>query len=394
MTIYIFWLSVAIIAYSYLLYSLVLYAYSALLRKGEQACAPLPDEMLPELTLFIAAYNEAAFVPQKVQNSMQLLYPSAKLKHVWVTDGSDDGTPELIRKLHPQATVMHQDKRNGKIGAINRGMAHISTDYAVFCDANTMLNPNALREIASVFAASSKVGCVAGEKRIAGAQADTASGAGEGIYWKYESFIKKHESLLGSTMGAAGELFAVRTELLSPVEPDTLLDDFMISMRIAAKGYYVKYCPAAYASELPSANVKEELKRKIRIASGGLQSTIRLRHLLSPFRYPQISFKFISHKILRWLIAPYCFIAAFASSFILAADTAWAGFYAWFFYAQLIFYASALAGKLAEEKKMRAKIFFVPYYIFIMNYAAVAGALKYMLGKQSVNWARAKRASA
>ena len=161
----------------------------------------------------------------------------------------------------------------------------------VFSDANTLLGRDSVRIIVDLFR-NPKVGCVSGEKRIHQKQADAAAGAGEGLYWKYESTLKKWDAELYSVVGAAGELFAVRTELFHEVEPDTLLDDFIISLRIAMQGYTIQYNPDAYAIETASANVKEELKRKIRISAGGIQSIIRLKKLLNIFKYGTLSFQY------------------------------------------------------------------------------------------------------
>ena len=387
----VFFVIVGIIAYSYILYGLVLYAVSRLVKSRKGGYPSVEEDKLPNITLFVAAYNEKDFCELKIRNSLSLDYPANKLTHLWVTDGSDDGTPDIIKQKFPQITLLHEDKRSGKIGAVNRGMLFVKTPIVIFCDANTYLNPESLREIVKYFVNDPKVGCVAGEKKIFTQEKDQASGAGEGIYWKYESFIKRTESKLGSTLGAAGELFAIRTELFEPVEKDTILDDFTISLRIAKRGYKIKYAPEAYAQESSSADVKEELKRKIRIASGGLQSTIRLAGLLNPFKHPEISFKFLSHKILRWFAVPLCFIAAFAINAVLITQETALNIYTGLFVCQSLFYALAILGFILEKKKIRLKILFVPYYILMMNYAAIAGTIRYMKGNQSVNWVRARR---
>lgn len=387
----IFFILIGIIAYSYVLYGLVLYAISLVSKQKKIVTSALADCELPHITLFVAAFNEKDFCEQKINNSLALDYPADKITHLWVTDGSDDGTDLIIQSKFPQITLLHEAERNGKIGAVNRGMNHVTTPIVVFCDANTFLNKESLREIAEIFVSDKKVGCVAGEKKIFTQTKDHASGAGEGIYWKYESFIKRTESKLGSTLGAAGELFAIRTELYQPVEKDTILDDFTISLRIAQKGYKIKYAPKAFAQETSSADVKEELKRKIRIASGGVQSTIRLSALLNPIKYPEISFKFISHKILRWFAIPICFIASLIINIILVVNSRHYDIYSLLLTLQILFYVMASIGLILEKKKIRLKILFIPYYILMMNFAAIAGIVRYIRGNQSVNWVRARR---
>ena len=275
---------------------------------------------------------------------------------------------------------------------MNRGMQFVTTPIVVFCDANTMLGNESIRRIVKLFS-DPKVGCVSGEKRIFSKEKDSAAGAGEGIYWKYESTLKKWDAELYSVVGAAGELFAIRTELYQEVERDTLLDDFIISLRVAQQGYTIQYDPEAYAIESASANVKEELKRKIRISAGGIQSVIRLRSLLNIFKYGVLSFQYISHRVLRWTLAPLSLLLMLIAGFILAIHEGilTLGFYSILFWLQILFYLSALLGWYLENKAIRIKLLFVPYYFFIMNLCVFLGLIRYIKGSQSVNWERAKR---
>ena len=267
----IFWFLFFIVFYSYLGYGILLFGIIKFRRLTGLAQKRVDDPTYePSVTLFIAAYNEKDFVAAKIKNSRELDYPGEKLKIVWVTDGSDDGTPEELKKFDG-VVVHHLPQRNGKIGAMNRGMKFVDTPIVVFCDANTMLGNESIRRIVKLFS-DPKVGCVSGEKRIFSKEKDSAAGAGEGLYWKYESALKKWDAELYSVVGAAGELFAIRTELFQEVERDTLLDDFIISLRVAQNGYTIQYDPDAYAIETASANVKEELKRKIRISEIGRAS--------------------------------------------------------------------------------------------------------------------------
>jgi cellulose synthase/poly-beta-1,6-N-acetylglucosamine synthase-like glycosyltransferase len=385
-----FYLSIAIIVYAYVLYGPLLYVIGFLYNSNEELTL-LSDEELPDVTLLVAAYNEKDFLHEKIKNSQALNYPKNKLKQIWVTDGSDDGTPDIIKSSYPFVKVLHEDVRNGKIGAINRAVPLVNTELVVFCDANTYLSADSIRDIVSLFVQNEKVGCVAGEKKIFLKRSDKASGAGEGIYWKYESFVKKMESRSGNTMGAAGELFAIRTKLFEPVAKTAILDDFMISLKIAEKGYYVKYLPSAFAEETSSISIHEELKRKIRISTGGVQSAIWLRYLLNPFNNIEISFKFFSHKILRWLIVPYCFILTFILNPFLIEEWNQTDFYFDLFLCQVLFYLISLLGFAIQQKHIKLKFLFVPYYITIMNYAAIAGLFRYFKGTQSVNWSRAQR---
>ena len=389
-----FWLFLFIVFYAYLGYGLLLFIIIKLKRFFNRGKKKTPvSDYEPEVTLFVAAYNEKDYVDAKVKNSLELEYPHDKVRQVWVTDGSNDGTPEILRKYADQGVeVYHEDARGGKIGAMNRGLQFVKTPIVIFSDGNTMLGKESIRRIVNLFS-DPKVGCVSGEKRIYQKDKDTAAGT-EGIYWKYESTLKKWDAELYSVVGAAGELFAIRTELYQHVENDTLLDDMIISLRVAMKGYTIQYDPEAYAIETASANVKEELKRKIRISAGGLQSIIRLKGIFNIFKYGLLSFQFISHRVLRWTLAPLSLplllifntIITYKSGFFNFADL-----FTYLFWAQILFYLTALFGWYLENRKIKIKIFFIPYYFFIMNLSVFLGFRRFIKGQQSVNWERAKR---
>ncbi len=387
---FLFWLLVGLIFYTYLGYGLIFGLFVKVFRKDEKK--EILSENLPDVTLFVAAYNEKDFVDVKIKNSFELDYPKDKIQHFWITDGSDDGTPDILRQ-YEGVKVLHEDKRAGKTAAINRGIDYVDTDIVIFCDGNTLLNKASIKEIVKAFE-NPKVGAVAGEKRIIEKEADSASGSGEGAYWKYESILKQIDSKLYSAVGGVGELFAVRKKLFEKVPTDSILDDLMITMKIAMKGYKIEYVPTAIASETPSDNVQEELKRKIRISAGAYQTMSRLSSLLNPFKYGMLSFQFWSRKVFRWVLVPLSLIMLIPINIALAyrADFDSAHIYTQILYLQAFYYLLVSIGKVLENREVRSKIIFLPYYIFIMNYAAVMGALRYFSGKQSVKWERAKRA--
>ena len=391
-----FWVLIFIVFYAYVGYGILLYFLIKIKRmvKGRPAEPNVDGAYEPEVTLFVTAFNEKNYVDAKVKNSLDMEYPTEKIHLIWVTDGSDDGTPEYIKEKYPNIELYHKPERNGKIAAMNRGSHFVKTPLVIFSDANTMLGLESVRRIVNMFA-DEKVGCVSGEKRIYSKETDNAAGAGEGIYWKYESTLKRWDAELYSVVGAAGELFAVRTNLFEEVEKDTLLDDFIVSLRIAMQGLKIQYDPEAYAIEDSSANVKEELKRKIRIAAGGIQSVIRLRALLNPFKYGVLSFQYISHRVLRWTLAPLSLLFILIFNIFLAIDEGFdpTQIFTIVLGLEIIFYLMAMLGWFLENRNIKVKILYIPYYFFIMNYAVYRGFFRYIKGKQSVNWERAKRAS-
>ena len=384
----VFWISVFVVFYTYIGYGIVLWVLVKVKETFRPRKEPrMPDE-LPEVTLFVAAYNEERVVDEKMANTRSLDYPAARLKVVWVTDGSDDSTNRRL-EAYPEVEVFFQPERQGKTAALNRGIEFVETSLVVFTDANTMLNPEAVAQVVRCFE-DPAVGCVAGEKRVAGT-GNTGAAATEGVYWKYESKLKELDHRLYSAVGAAGELFAVRRELWQTLREDTLLDDFVCSMLIAAQGYRIAYCKEAYALESPSADMGEEGKRKKRIAAGGLQSVWRLRKLLNPFRYGVLWFQYVSHRALRWTLTPVVLVALLPLNVALL----WSGhpaLYAAILALQCAFYLAALTGWALERSGHRNRLLFIPYYFLFMNLNVFRGASYLATHRGKGAWEKARRA--
>lgn len=383
-----FWVCLFIIFYAFVGYGIFLFVLLLLKRlvyKPESTLYSFTE--LPSVTLIIAAYNEESIIRKKIENTLLLSYPLNKLNYIVVTDGSTDNSAVIVAE-YPQIILLHREGRTGKINAVHRAMQQVNTEIVIFTDANTFLNQDALINISRHYK-NQLVGAVAGEKRVQIDQKSDAT-AGEGIYWKYESKLKKWDSDLNSVVGAAGELFSIRTSLYEPVEKDTLLDDFIISMRIAAKGFKIVYEPEAFAMETSSENIKEELKRKVRIAAGGIQSILRLKELLNVFRYPMLSFQYISHRVLRWTVIPFLIIFVFALNILIIIRGS-SVLYLIFFSGQIVFYMAAALGWLLEKRQLRNKFLFIPYYFVLMNYAVLAGIKRFYTGAQQVTWDKAKR---
>jgi biofilm PGA synthesis N-glycosyltransferase PgaC len=382
-----FWVSFLIVFYSFLGYGIILFVLVKLKKKLYRKTQFEGELYEPEVTLVVPCYNEENIIPGKVKNSLQLDYPKEKFSIIFITDGSTDNSVNVL-SAYPEVKNLHINRRAGKTAAENRAIRFVRTPIVIFSDANTILNKEAVKNIVRHFK-DEKTGCVAGEKRVMVEAADIASSAGEGLYWKYESFLKKLDSSLYSAVGAAGELVAFRTVHFEHMPEDVILDDFMQSMQIAAKGYKIVYEPEAYAMETASASVAEELKRKIRIAAGGWQSIARLSGVLTFFKTPVLYFQYISHRVLRWTINPFLLILMyFISAFMVFEGSI---FYTVLFTLQILFYSAALMGYFFETKKLKIKMFFVPYYFFIMNYAVVAGFLRFLKGSQKATWEKAAR---
>ncbi len=385
-----FWSSLLVVFYSYLGYGLLLWAYLQVKKIfGKIQPPPFKGYFEPEVSLVIAAYNEEDVIEEKIKNCLELDYPKGKLHIIFVADGSNDQTTTVIGR-YAGIELLFRPERLGKVAAINRAMQYIKTPFVVFCDANTFLNKESIRELVKHYT-DDKIGGVAGEKKvITTTKSGDAAASGEGLYWKYESFLKTLDSKFYSVVGAAGELFSIRTELYEPVAPDVLLDDFIISMNICKKGYRVIYEPKAFASETPSFSMKEEQKRKIRISAGGFQSVLLLGELLNIFKFGKLSFQYISHRLLRWILCPVLLPIIFISNLFLYYSTE-SSIYLTLFIAQLLFYIAAYTGYLFAKKNIKIKSLYVPYYFVFMNFALYLGLKKFMSNQQSVLWDKAKR---
>ena len=378
MTVTFFWLCLAIVVYTYIGYGIVLYLLVFIKRLATKAkpLADISDDCLPEVTLMVCAYNEEDIIAEKMANTHLLDYPADRLHLVWVTDGSTDNTNTLL-SAYPEVEIVYSPERRGKAAALKHGIKEVKTEIVMMTDANTMLNPGAVREIVRLMQ-DPKVGCVSGEKKVMAKSDSDEAAQGEGLYWKYESTLKRLDGELYSAMGAAGELCVIRRQLMTDIPDDTLLDDFIISMETVRKGYKIAYTSKAYAMEYGSADLHEESKRKRRIAAGGLQSCWRLRSLMNPLRYPVVAFQFVSHRVLRWTITPVCLFALIPLNTILVLSGEGI-IYTVIWVLQILFYASAAAGLRISK-----------YFVF-MNLNVFRG-MAYLFNNTSGMWEKAKRA--
>jgi len=384
-----FWTGFFIVFYSYFGYGIIIYLLVKLKRlfSGGRSITSYPSYQ-PDVTLVISAYNEADFIEKKIKNSLELDYPAGKLHWIFITDGSNDATPDIISK-YSQIQLLHQPERKGKVAAMNRSILFVKTPYVIFCDANTLLNPACIREIVKHYA-DPQVGGVAGEKKIMSLEKDKAAGAGEGLYWRYESFLKKLDSEFYSVVGAAGELFSMKTALFHRAEEDTIIEDFVQSLQICMDGYVIRYEPMAYAIETSSASMREEQKRKVRIAAGAFQAMGILKNLFNVFRYPVLSFQFLSHRILRWTLCPISLFICFISNSLLVYHDA-GRFYVVTFGLQLVFYTVAWTGWAFASRNIRIKALYVPYYFMFMNLSVFLGFYRFIRKKQSAVWEKSAR---
>jgi poly-beta-1,6-N-acetyl-D-glucosamine synthase len=388
---YIFWVSLVILFYCYFGYGLIIFLLNNIRVLFQGKKKQVPPVMMP-VTLIVSAYNEAAIIRKKIINTLAIDYPKEKLEIIFITDGSSDETPELVSS-NASIRLLHLPERRGKYAAIKRAMREVKTPIVIFSDANSMLNTECIKRIVSHYA-DPKVGGVAGEKKILQNNYISAVGEAEGLYWQYESFMKKQDAELYTVVGAAGELFSIRTSLFKESDDNLVLDDFVISMQVCLQGFKIRYEPDAFATELPSASLREEEKRKVRISAGAYQSIGILKGCLNFFKYPLLAFQFISRRLLRWVFCPVLLFTLLFSNIVLIMAQGYNYFYEVTLMAQVFFYFFAILGWLFIKAGKRAGLFTIPFYFVFMNYCLIKGFARFLQGKQSVLWEKSLRQAA
>jgi biofilm PGA synthesis N-glycosyltransferase PgaC len=405
LTAWLFWFFIAYIVYVYAAYPLALALMASLKRAPsfESAVDPPGDGLEPtpappSVTLLIAAYNEEEVLERKIANSLELDYPRDRLQILVAADGSSDRTTEIVRTFAGKGVLLSYDpERRGKMAAINRAMPMATGEIVVFSDANNLYERDALRELTAPFADGS-VGAVTGAKVIV--EGDGALGGSEGLYWRYESFIKSMETRLSTCTGVSGEILAVRRELFKPAPEGVINDDFYIGMRVVRQGRRVVYAPQALSYERVSASAQDEVARRARIVAGRFQALTMARELL-PGR-PLVAWQVISHKFARPLV-PLAMIGALVTNVTAAVRPSEAGWpdalrlaapYGWIALAcQVIFYAAALLPRAGVRPAgIAGRLLYLPSFLVDSNVAALVGMIRFATGRQSAQWQRVRRA--
>ena len=368
--------SIGVLVYVYGVYPLLLALARPFRRDVHRA------DMLPDVCLLIAANDEAAVIGAKVQNSLEIDYPAEKLKVIVASDGSVDGTNEIVAACHdPRVTLLAFPTRRGKISAINEAMQHVQAPIVVFSDANTFLKADAVRQLVANFA-DPTVGAASGDVALTGPRALLAGS--EDLYYWYERTLQRLESRLGSMIGVDGALYAIRRELFEAPPADTILDDMAIPLGIIRAGYRVVLEPRATAREAGSETSMEEFARKARVIAGAVQFLLRRDGSVPPANV-QILFSLISHKALRWL-SPWFGGLAFLASMRLAGSsalfTALAGM-------QLLILVLGLAG--CSQVIRRWTPVALAHYFCLVQTAAIVGFIRGLAGRQAATWRRFAR---
>ena len=377
----IFWLSVAGVGYAYLGYPVGIALIAAVASRIVNV-APVR----PSVSLVVVAHNEASVIARKLENCLALTYPANLLEIVVASDGSTDSTAELARCFVSRGVrVVEFDARRGKPAVLNDIVPRCRGEIVVLSDARQSYEADALAVLVESFA-DPQVGAVSGELHLVGDVGAPAMGAGIGLYWRYEKFIRRQESRLDSTVGATGAIYAIRRELFEPVPLTTVVDDVLIPLRIARRGYRVVFESRARAFDRVARTPREEFARKVRTIAGTLQLFARERWLWNP-RANRLWVQTVSHKLLRILV-PLLLGAMLASSALLIGS---AMVYRLTLLGQLLFYTVAALG-LSRRSLAKRRWVSIPYAFCLLNAAALVGIFRFMTGSQGVTWQKASDA--
>lgn len=385
------WLCIGIIFYVYAGYPVLLF----LLSKVKPSPAPYAFTE-PSVTLLIAAYNEAQNIREKLDNTLKIDYPREKLQIIVTADGSDDGTDGIVRQYaYEGIELMYTPARSGKMAAINRAMPAVNGKIVVFSDANNIFDPKAILKLVTPFSDPS-VGCVTGSKIIL--EGDGILNRSEGLYWKYESFIRKYETATGNCTGVNGEILAVRRDLFEPPPEHIINDDLYMALQIIRKGLRVVYVPEARSCEAASVTAADEAERRARIVAGRYQIMAASLHLL-PFRRPFVVLQIISHKFLRPLI-PFFMIFTLVFNIIAVlpkfSDSSFLLYITFpinwiLLILQVFFYCMAFIGNYFQLRGSAGKMLYVPTFLLNSNFAGITGFYRFLGKRQSVIWKRLQR---
>ncbi|MFY0522344.1 glycosyltransferase family 2 protein [Archangium gephyra] len=387
----VFWCAAVLLVHTYFLYPVVLFALDGVAqvlhnvrymrsganrrRDGQQASE------LPRVSLVVAAYNEASCIDEKLRNSLALDYPAQRFEVLIGSDGSTDGTDERVQQCTDERVRLSAAPRGGKTSVLNRCIPMAKGDIVLLSDANTMIEPEAVQRLVRHFE-DPEVGAVCGQLRLYN---PTKAEYEESTYWTYESLIKFYEGKRGAVVGANGGLYAIRRSLFNALPPSTIVDDFVIPLRILEKGYKVVYEPEAVAHEETTEDYDKEFGRRARIAAGNFQSLRMVPGLLSPLSgFP--AFAFWSHKLLRWCAPALMALALVANLFLLSSPL-----YKLTLAGQVLFYALAYLGKKGLLKGSARRVASVAYYFVTMNLAIVVGFWRFLRNTQRAAWDRTAR---
>ena len=371
--IYLFWLCILVLFYHIFGYGLLL-SFINLFKKQDNI-VELTE--FPTITVLCPAYNEEDVIEEKIHSFLALNYPKDKIKMIVISDDSTDKTNEIVSKYTKENNIelIIQKPRKGKQSGHNLVEPSIRTDLVLSTDANSIFHPLSVKELVKVILSDEKIGMVTGQLILLKNHTTDSS---EGLYWKYESWLKRLESNLYSIICANGSLFLIKRELFKRIHPASA-DDFERTLYTLKNGYKIKYAPIAIVTENVSEKASDEIKRKIRIIS---QEWFVLKRQLGVFKNITAGLFLLSHKLIRWTFPIYCLAILITSGLLIRNEL-----FLIIFLGQVILYIIGFLEILNESRfKSFGRIFKIPAYFVAMNYAAIVAFYKFLHGQQSATW--------
>ncbi|MFN8494892.1 MAG: glycosyltransferase family 2 protein [Caldilineaceae bacterium] len=376
MRLVLFWLAMAFIVYTYVLFPVIVFVRGLFWRRPYKSA-----EITPRVSLIIAAYNEADGIGKKLENVLALDYPREQLEVLIASDGSNDGTDDIVRGYADRGIRLLSLPRQGKAAALNAAVAASTGEILVFSDANSMYAPDAIRALARPFA-DPEVGGVAGNQVYLKKRSASVTGAGESSYWNFDRKLKQSQSKAGNAISATGAIYAIRRSLFGTV-PAGVTDDFTTSTGVIVQGYRLVFAPDAIAYEPVAGSGGMEFNRKVRVITRGLRAVLLRRELMNPFKYGFYALQLFSHKVLRRLVVFPLLLLLLVSPLLWTAG--W--FYQFLTVAQLAFYACAAVGLwLGHTRLGRLKLFTIPFFFCMVNYASLLATLNIVRGRRIERW--------
>lgn len=367
-----FWILVVYVYIGYPLFLLVIY-------KIKRSEGIHRADITPFVSFIIPAFNEEKAIAQKIENTLMLDYPKEKLEIIISSDGSTDNTNDIVKRYESEnVKLVVLETNQGKSAAENAGLLIANGDIILFSDATGIYDRCALRELVRPFA-DEKVGCVVGMVKYHNTHV-TASTDGEGIYWRYEVFIRQLESRVGNLAMASGSIFACRRFLVQPLD-ESVGEDFVIPLMMVKQGFRTIYEPQAISKEMVAETDRSIFKTKNRIITKDLRGLFFCSFTLNPFRYPLYAWGLISHKLLRWLV-PYFLIIIFITNLLILERP----FYFLTFILQVVFYTMSFVGYLWQKKGKPPRILGIFFSFCLTNLAALVGVMQFLMGKKTGRW--------
>ncbi|MCG8486021.1 MAG: glycosyltransferase family 2 protein [Chromatiales bacterium] len=373
---FVLWGSFLLVFYAYFGYPFLLMAVNRISRGIDYKSLDYPEDL--SVTLIIPVHNEEAVIERKLDNTKALDF-SGNLQVLIVSDGSSDNTAQIVKAYQglDNLTFIELEQRKGKANALNAGLQAASGDIIVFSDASIMFDSQAITEIVRPFALP-EMGCVSGEDLIEG-------GSGEGLYGKYELFLRKQESVTGSIVGASGSLYAQRKEIVTPFI-EGVAPDFYSVLNTVEQGYRAISISESFGYMKAAESHKDEFNRKVRTLIRGITALFKKARLLNPISYPRFSLYLISHKLIRWLV-PFFLISLLVSNLFLLDSP----FYLVLLLLQLLFYGVAALAAFSEPLQKALPLVKLPLFFVSVNVSILKAWLKYLSGTRQEIWTPTKR---